>query len=156
MEIIPGKEDIHLVITLSLCNNILQPCPFYFFIGQQTEQLVNIINVEIKHHKLDKDIIGNILDAVLLERPQAMLLLESFYQIWLYLFFLHVELVDDAKLLIKFEITKQFGNYLSIMQLITRSMSHSVSSWCMGRQMTRSAIFVATGRFSFVALGRPR
>ena len=40
-------------------------------------------------------------------------------------------------------------------QVRTRATSASVRPWCRGRQITVSAIFVATGKFSGRALGRP-
>ena len=91
VEIVPGKEVIQVIVALSLCYYVFYPGLLYLFVAEKLEQQVDLIDVEIQHHQLHQDIVGDVLHGVVLIAPQAVLLFQLFYEKWFdgYIHMLH-------------------------------------------------------------------
>ena len=81
MKIVPGEKDVQIVVALTLSDNILYPCFLHLLIGENAEEHIDFVDVKIQHDQLYQQVVGHVVDRVVVVAPQAVLLLELLYEI---------------------------------------------------------------------------
>ena len=109
MEIIPSKEIVQVVVTLTLSHHIFYPCSFHLLIGENAEKHIYLIDVKIQHHQLYQHVVWHVVDRVVVVAPQAVFLLELLNEIRLYgyIFFHRFLLLLAAKIHIILKMAKE-------------------------------------------------
>ena len=81
MEIVPGKEIVQVIVALPLGHDNLYPCTLHLLIGENAEEHIDFVDVKIQHDQLYQQVVGHVVDRVVVVAPQAVLLLELLYEI---------------------------------------------------------------------------